>query len=203
MSSSRPRITVLISGNGSNLQALIDACRDGRIDGSIHSVVSNRKGAFGLERARLAGIDTRYHPFKPYQDVDRGRILYDQDLVDLIERDQPDLIVLAGWMRILTPTFLEGISAPCINLHPALPGAYPGINAIGRAWQDACDGLITETGIMVHRVVEEVDAGAVLGTATVPIDTSASLEVLEDAMHQAEHTLLVDVVAKLSVEIEL
>ena len=201
MNERRPRITVLISGNGSNLQALIDGCSVGLINGDVYRVVSNRKAAFGLERAHQAHILTHYHPFKPYADLDHGRRQYDADLANFINADRPDLVVLAGWMRILTPTFLELIAAPVINLHPALPGAYPGINAIERAWNDAQAGLITETGVMVHRVIEEVDAGAVLGTSTISIDTSSDLKALESTIHTAEHALLVRVVGDLCTQI--
>ncbi|MEE2788445.1 MAG: phosphoribosylglycinamide formyltransferase, partial [Myxococcota bacterium] len=167
------------------------------IDGVIHRVVSNRKAAYGLTRARAAGIETRYVPFKPYADRADGREAYDLDLAERLNADHPDLIVLAGWMRILSAGFLATVNAPVINLHPALPGAYPGTNAIERAWHDAQTGIITETGVMVHRVIEEVDAGTVLGTTVVPIDTTATFATLEMAIHKAEHALLVNVVAQM------
>ena len=150
-----------------------------------------------MTRAHAAGIGTYYVPFKPYAERADGRDAYDLDLAERLNADHPDLIVLAGWMRILSAGFLATVKAPVINLHPALPGAYPGTNAIERAWHDAQTGIITETGVMVHRVIEEVDAGTVLGTTIVPIDTTATFETLKSAMHRAEHGLLVRVVAGL------
>lgn len=182
------RIVVLISGNGSNLQALIDACADGRIAGRIVAVVSNRAVAFGLQRAERAGIPT--HVVRKRRADSREA--YDAALADVVQGCAPDLVVLAGFMRIVTPVFIRRFTR-VINLHPALPGELPGTDAIQRAW----DSGMERTGVMVHEVIEEVDAGPVLGIREVPIDRSGTLEGLEEAMHAAEHELLVGVVAGL------
>lgn len=183
------RIVVLVSGNGSNLQALIDACQTGRITGSIVGVVSNRARAFGLERAAKAGIPTQV--VRKYKE--QSREAYDAELADAVAGFRPDLVVLAGFMRILTPVFIRRFDT-VINLHPALPGELPGTDAIARAW----DSGMERTGVMVHEVVEEVDAGPVLGTREVAIDRTGTLEQLEAAMHAAEHELLVEAVAGLT-----
>ena len=191
------RIVVLISGSGSNLQALMDATRDGRIPGKIVRVISNRPGAYGLERAAAADIPCQIHPYGPYKEQAGGRSAYDEALAGLVDDAQPDLIVLAGWMRILSPAFVNHFSDRLINLHPALPGAYPGKDAIKRAWEDARQGGQQATGVMIHRVVEEVDAGSVLGVREVQIEPGESLSSLEDKMHAAEHELIVAVVSQL------
>lgn len=192
----RPRIVVLISGNGSNLQALIDGCGAGTISGEIVAVVSNRRKAFGLTRAARAGIPHQVAPYAPFKGQEDGREAFDAALAHRVAALEPDLVVLAGWMRILTGRFLRRFPSRVINLHPALPGAFPGLDAIERAWNAARRGEIEHTGIMVHEVIEEVDAGPVLGTATVPIDDGMSLADLEAAIHRAEHRLLVEVVAE-------
>ena len=120
---SLPKIIVFISGSGSNLQALMDAVENGRLSAQIALVVSNRKAAYGLVRAKEAGIPTLYHPFKPYRDAGKSRDAYEADLAAKIKPFQPDLIVLAGWMHILGADFLTQFPNQVINLHPALPGS--------------------------------------------------------------------------------
>src|SRR5512138_3706119 len=123
MSTSKPRIAVLISGEGTNLQALIDAAAARKIAGQIALVVSNRAAARGLERARTAGIPTECLPAQ--RGVDRA--VYDRALGDLLDRYAPDLIVLAGFMRILTPEFVARFTGRLLNLHPSLLPKYPGL----------------------------------------------------------------------------
>ncbi|KAB2852208.1 MAG: phosphoribosylglycinamide formyltransferase [Anaerolineae bacterium] len=187
------RLCILISGSGSNLQALIDAIHAGDIAAEIVLVVSNRQTAYGLERARQAGIPTFYAPFKKNQDRQR----YDADLVGQIKDYQVDLIVLAGWMHILSSAFLEAFPQRVINLHPALPGMFSGTHAIERAYQAYQDGAITESGCMVHYAIPEVDMGDVIQQAVVPILPSDTLADFETRMHQTEHQILVAVVKQL------
>lgn len=190
----RPRIVVLISGSGSNLQALIDASADGTLPAHIAAVVSNRVDAFGLQRAQRAGIATAVIEQLP----DEERPDYDTRLADAVDAYRPDWVVLAGWMRILTMKFLGRFPDRVVNLHPALPGDLPGTHAIERAWTDAVDGHRTSTGVMVHLVPDEgVDDGPVLATQTVPIDASGTLEEFEASIHAVEHRLLVDTLATL------
>ena len=189
-----PRLVILISGSGSNLQAILDAVAAGRIPAVPSLVVSNRKNAYGLVRAENAGVPTAYFPFKPYRDAGKLREEYDADLAGLIRQYHPDLIILAGWMHILSAAFLNHFPNKVINLHPALPGQFAGTHAIQRAYEAYQRGEIAHTGCMVHVTIPEVDAGPVIAQADVPILPSDSLADLETRMHQAEHTLLVTAV---------
>ncbi|MCA9971090.1 MAG: phosphoribosylglycinamide formyltransferase [Anaerolineales bacterium] len=190
-----PRLVVLISGSGTNLQALIDAVADGRLRAAIPLVVSNRRAAGGLARAAAAGIPTRYFPLKPFSEDGRGRLAYDAALAAEIAPYAPDLIVLAGWMHVLSPAFLDQFPRRVINLHPALPGHFAGTHAIARAFEAFQRGEITHSGCMVHYAIPEVDAGAVIAQRTVPIYPSDSLADFEARMHAAEHTLIVEATA--------
>jgi len=192
------RLAVLISGNGSNLQALIDAIRMRMLDAEIVIVVSNRKDAYGLERATKAGIATRYHPLQPYRAAGQERSEYDAALAEIVAAYKPDWIVLAGWMHILSDAFLQRFPYRVINLHPALPGQFPGINAIQRAFEAYQAGKIKKTGIMVHLVPDEqVDSGPILATQEVLIYPSDTLEMLEKRVHQSEHQVLVGAIHRL------
>lgn len=194
--SKQPTIIVFISGSGSNLQALLDAVADGRIEAQIRLVVSNRKDAYGLVRAAAHGVPTIYHPLKPYREAGQGREAYEGDLARRIRPLQPDLIVLAGWMHILGPDFLRQFPNKVINLHPALPGQFAGTHAIERAFAAYQAGEITGSGCMVHLTVPEVDAGPVLVQAEVPILPNDTLETFAARMHEAEHQILVQAVQK-------
>jgi formyltetrahydrofolate-dependent phosphoribosylglycinamide formyltransferase len=194
------RLVVLISGNGSNLQALIDAIRMKVLDAEIVLVVSNRKDAFGLVRAEKAGIPTRYLPLKPYTAAGRTRADYDADLAQIVGEAAPDWVVLAGWMHILSSAFLDRFPYRVVNLHPALPGKFPGAHAIEEAFAAFQRGEIKQTGCMVHLVPDEaVDAGPVIGVAEVPIYRTDTLETLANRIHQAEHKLLVQSLQRLIV----
>ncbi len=176
---------------------MLDACADGRIDGQVVAVVSNRPDVFALQRADAAGVPAVHIGLHPGEE----RAEYDARLADLIAGFEPDLIVLAGWMRVLTMSFLGWFPRQVINLHPALPGDLPGTNSIERAWNEAVAGTRTATGVMVHLVPDDgVDDGPVLATAAVAIDPSSTLEEFETVMHAAEHRLLVDVLAQMCVD---
>ena len=164
----KSKLAVLISGNGSNLQAIIDAVAAGSLDAQIVVVVSNRKGAYGLERARRAQIPDRYFPLKPYRDAQRSRAEYDADLAALVSEYAPDWVVLAGWMHILSEEFLARFPNRVVNLHPALPGQFPGAHAIDDALAAFGRGEIDQTGVMVHLVPDaRVDEGPVLAQQAV------------------------------------
>jgi formyltetrahydrofolate-dependent phosphoribosylglycinamide formyltransferase len=186
------RLAVFISGNGSNLQAIIDAVQAGELEAQIEVVVSNRGDAYGLVRAERARIPTLYFPLKPYRDMGHSREEYDTDLADQMAAYKPDLIVLAGWMHVLSPAFLDRFPDRVLNLHPALPGQFPGTHAIQRAYEAFQRGEIDHTGVMVHWVVPEVDAGPAIATAEVPIYPTDSLDDLETRIHATEHHLLVE-----------
>lgn len=192
------KLAVLISGNGSNLQAIIDACRGGFLDAEVVVVVSNRKAAYGLQRAEKAGIPTVYHPFKPYKEAGRSRREYDADLARLVEEYKPDLVVLAGWMLILSSDFLDRFPYRVVNLHPALPGQFPGAHAIQDAFEAFQRGEIKETGVMVHLVPDEaVDAGPVIASEAVPIYPSDDIDTLTKRIHNVEHRLLIRALRRL------
>ncbi len=191
--STLPRLVVLISGGGSNLQALLDAVANGRLPATVVAVVSNRPQAFGLERARRAQIPAL--AFSKAAALDRRA--YDLALADLVADYAPDWVILAGWMRLLSNGFLERFPQRVINLHPALPGTFPGTHAIERALAAFQAGTITRTGVMVHLVPDEgVDSGPVLGQEPVLIYPDDSLETLEARVHAVEHRLLVATVAR-------
>ncbi len=189
------RLVILISGSGSNLQAILDACSAGLLDAAVAAVISNKRDAFGLERARRAGVPALSHP-RP-RDLDRRE--YDAGLADLVASYAPDLVVLAGWMRLLSGDFLGRFPGRVINLHPALPGTYPGTDAIARAFADFQQGRVRETGVMVHFVPDEgVDSGPVIVTEQVPILPDDTLETLTARVHAVEHRLLVTALQGLS-----
>lgn len=190
------RLAILISGSGSNLQAIIDAVQAGRLPAQIAVVVSNRRAAFGLTRAERAGIPTLYFPLKPYHDAGRPREAYDADLAARVADYAPDLVVLAGWMHVLSAAFLARFRGRVLNLHPALPGQFPGVHAIQRAYEAYQRGEIERTGVMVHWAVPEVDAGAVIAQAAVPIYASDTLADLEARTHEVEHQLLVEAIRR-------
>ena len=189
---SKPRVVVLISGSGTNLQALIDACDSGRLEAEIVLVVSNRKAAFGLTRAKDAGIETLYFPLKPYRDEGRTREEYDADLASSIAAFKPNLLVCAGWMHIDSGALIEGFPDRIINLHPALPGQFPGAHGIEDAFKAWRRGEISRSGCMVHHVIKDLDAGEPIATREVSFETGDTLEGFSNKIHQAEHELIVE-----------
>ncbi|KAK9458075.1 formyl transferase [Dipodascopsis uninucleata] len=205
--SNKPSILVLISGNGSNLQALIDSSKGliaPHIDGEICLVISSSPTAFGLTRARNANIPTKVHDLQEYykeipkDDKERrkaARKQFNVDLSKLVLEAEPELIVCAGWMLILSPSFLKPISEakiPIINLHPALPGQFAGIRAIERAWEAGQRGEITKGGLMIHRVIKEVDEGEPLVVKELDLRKDESLDNYEKRVHTSEHEAIVE-----------
>jgi phosphoribosylglycinamide formyltransferase-1 len=185
----RARLVVLISGTGTNLQAILDACAAGELRADVAGVFSDHSNAPGLERARKAGVIATARV--KHRDADRR--MYDAALADDVARLDPDWVVLAGWMRVLSSAFLDRFPSRVVNLHPALPEMFPGTHAIERALQAYNRGEITFTGVMVHLVPDEgVDNGPVLAQVQVPIHPDDTLAGLEARIHAAEHRLLVD-----------
>ena len=165
----------------------------------MRRIALRRHGGFGLTRrarAEQAGVPTVYFPLKPYLDADRDRRAYDADLAERVEAFKPDLIVLAGWMLVLSPAFLDRFPNRVINLHPALPDTFPGTEAIGRAFEAYQQGEIDHSGCMVHYAVPEVDAGPVIAQEVVPIYPDDTLEAFEARMHAAEHRIIVEAVRR-------
>ena len=193
----KTRLVVLISGNGSNLQAILDACASGELHASVVSVIANKPDAYGLTRARNAGVEAIHFP----KLENESRREYDARLANCVTTKLPDYIVLAGWMRILSSSFLSCFPSRVINLHPALPGTFPGTHAIERAFEAYQRGEVRHTGVMVHLVPDEgVDDGPVLATEIVPIQAEDTLETLEGRVHEVEHYILVSVLRKIIAE---
>ncbi len=189
-----PSLVVLISGGGSNLGALLDACRSGALRARVVAVVSNRADAGGLRRAEAAGIPTVVSLLSTFRTVG-GRPAFDAHLAELVAAFQPDLVICAGFLHLLSAAFLDRFGAGrVLNLHPALPGELPGLDAIRRAWDEAQAGRRTRTGVMVHEVVVEVDAGPVVRQAQVELVPGEAFDAFAARMHAAEHRVLVDAV---------
>ena len=187
------RLVVLISGNGSNLQAILDACAEKTLPASVVAVVSNKPDAFGLTRARNAGVNAVYFP----KLENESRCDYDTRLAAYVSTCFPDYVVLAGWMRLLSSSFLSSFPNRVINLHPALPGTFPGTHAIERAYEAFQHGEIDRTGVMIHLVPDEgVDDGPVLATQEIIFQSDEPPEQFEARVHAVEHWLLVKTLKK-------
>ncbi|AGZ34009.1 MAG: phosphoribosylglycinamide formyltransferase [Pseudomonas sp.] len=181
MPSKTCNVVVLLSGSGSNLQALIDSSR---IDGSpvrIGAVISNRADAYGLQRAAAAGIDTAVLDHKGFD----GREAFDAALMARIDSFAPDLVVLAGFMRILSGDFVRHYQGRLLNIHPSLLPKYKGLHTHQRALE-AGDA---EHGCSVHFVTEELDGGPLVVQAVVPVTSDDSVETLAQRVHHQEHQI--------------
>ena len=175
------RLVVLISGNGSNLQAIIDNIAHKGLPAQIVAVISNKADAFGLERAKKAGIEQRVLSAKEFS----GREQYDRALKDLIDEYQPDLIILAGFMRILSNEFVHHYLNKMMNIHPSLLPKYKGLNT----HQRAIDAGDKKHGCSVHFVTPELDDGPVILQATVEIKDNDTAETLAKRVHEQEHKI--------------
>jgi len=176
-----PSVVVLISGSGTNLQAIIDACSDNKIAGNVTAVISNKAGVYGLERAQNAQIPTHVLSHKDYD----SREVYDQALIEQIDQYQPDVVVLAGFMRILTANFVSHYAGKLINIHPSLLPKYQGLDT----HQRAIDAGDEEHGCSVHFVTEELDGGPVILQAKVPIFEDDDIDSLSQRVHVQEHLI--------------
>ncbi|WP_339416686.1 MULTISPECIES: phosphoribosylglycinamide formyltransferase [unclassified Pseudomonas] len=174
-------VVVLLSGTGSNLQALIDSTRTGDSTVRIAAVISNRSDAYGLQRARDAGIDTRALDHTAFE----GREAFDSALIELIDAFNPKLVVLAGFMRILSADFVRHYEGRLLNIHPSLLPKYKGMHTHQRAL-DAGD---SEHGCSVHFVTEELDGGPLVVQAVVPVESDDSAQSLAQRVHTQEHRI--------------
>jgi phosphoribosylglycinamide formyltransferase-1 len=180
------RVAVLISGRGSNLQSLIDAWREGRLQAALVGVVSNEPGAPGLERAERAGLATRIVPHRDFA----TREAFDAALVEAVDAFEPNLVVLAGFMRILTADFVRRFQGRLINIHPSLLPAFPGLHTHRRALEAGA----REHGASVHFVTPELDGGPVIAQAHVPVRADDNPDSLAARVLEREHVLLPRVV---------
>jgi phosphoribosylglycinamide formyltransferase 1 len=174
------RFAVLASGSGTNLQALLDA-----YPGNVAVVASDKKDAFALERARMAGVPTEHLDPAGFGD----REDFDGALAEKVAAHDVGLVVGAGYMRVLSPAFLERFPA-VLNVHPSLLPEFRGLGAVERALEAG----VSETGVTVHFMVEEVDAGPVVAQEAVPVEPGDTKESLLERLHPVEHRLLVRVV---------
>jgi phosphoribosylglycinamide formyltransferase-1 len=174
-------VVVLISGSGSNLQALIDSIAHDGNPARIAAVVCNRADAFGLERAKQAGIATELLDHKQFD----GREAFDAALIQAIDAHQPDLVLLAGFMRILTPGFVQHYNGRLLNIHPSLLPKHKGLHTHQRALE-AGDA---EHGCSVHFVTEELDGGPLVVQAVLPVKADDTAESLARRVHQQEHRI--------------
>lgn len=175
------RIVVLISGSGSNLQAIIDACAQKKINGVISAVFSNKADAFGLERAREADIPAHALSAADFA----SREAFDRELMQEIDAYAPDLVVLAGYMRILSPAFVAHYEGRLLNVHPSLLPKYPGLHTHRQALANGDE----EHGTSVHFVTDELDGGPVILQARVPVFSGDSEEDVTARVQAQEHAI--------------
>lgn len=174
-------IVVLISGNGSNLQAIIDACKENKIKGTLRAVFSNKVDAFGLERARKAAIPV--HTLTADQFASREA--FDRELILEIDAYTPDVVLLAGFMRILSPAFVAHYHGRLLNIHPSLLPKYPGLHTHRQALENGDN----EHGTSVHFVTDELDGGPVILQAKVPVFEGDDEDEITDRVQAQEHAI--------------
>lgn len=178
------RLGILLSGRGSNFEAIARAVRDGKLPAEIAVVISNRPEAKGLETARALGLNA---VSLPSQGVARAE--YDQQLVDILRRNEVDFVCLAGFMRLLTPVMIEAFAGRILNVHPSLLPAFPGLDA----QKQALEYGVKISGCTVHSVIEAMDAGPILGQTAVPVLPGDTVEELSKRILAAEHQLYVEI----------
>jgi phosphoribosylglycinamide formyltransferase-1 len=185
------RVAVLASGEGSNLQAILDGVHK-KHGVEVVRVAGDKPGARALERAAEAGVATASFPIADFAD----RAARDAAIADLLRADKVDLVVLAGYMAILSPAFIAAFFGRIINVHPSLLPKYPGLRAIEQAIEAGDD----ETGVTVHYVDEGVDTGDVIAQETIDIESGETAEQLAVRIHEIEHRLLPEVIAQIAAE---
>ncbi|MCC5856200.1 MAG: phosphoribosylglycinamide formyltransferase [Idiomarina sp.] len=181
MTSSTKRIVILISGSGSNMVNLVEHCQADRIPGEVVAVIANVPTAAGLDKASALGIATQALSHKDFE----SREAYDAALADCVESYQPDVVVLAGFMRILTPKFVSRFAGRAVNIHPSLLPKYKGLHTHQRALENGDE----EHGVSVHFVTEELDGGPVVLQAKIPVFEGDTVEDLQARVHEQEYRI--------------
>lgn len=176
---------VLASGRGSNLQAIIDAIEDGRLNARIALVISNKRDAVALERARKHGLPGVFLDPKPYAGQPNSREAYDQAMLDLLRKADVELVLLAGYMKIVTQVLIDAYRNRMMNIHPSLLPAFPGLDAQKQAW----DWGVKIAGCTVHFVTEGVDEGPIIMQAAVPVREGDTPETLAARILEEEHKI--------------
>jgi phosphoribosylglycinamide formyltransferase-1 len=174
------KVGVLVSGRGSNLQALIDAARRGELGGEVAVVVSNVESALGLERARKAGVPAVFRDHRG-----KKREAFDAEIVEILQAHHVDLVCLAGFMRLLSPVFVRAFPGRIVNIHPALLPAFPGLEAQRQAWEHGAK----VSGATVHLVDEGLDSGPIVAQEAVPVLSTDTPDTLAARILEAEHRL--------------
>ena len=174
-------IGVLASGRGTNLQAIIKAIKEGKIEGRISIVISDNRDAFALKRAEQYNIDTRYINFKEF----KNREDYDKEIIKTLEEKKIDLVVLAGYMRILSPYFIRTYKNKIINIHPALLPSFPGLHA----QKQTVEYGVKISGCTVHFVDEGVDSGPIILQKSVEVKAADTEESLAERILKEEHQI--------------
>jgi phosphoribosylglycinamide formyltransferase 1 len=188
----RARLVVLVSGEGTNLQALIDACADERYGADVVAVGADRDGIAGLARAARAGIPTFVHRVKDYS----SRADWDTALADSCAAHHADLVILAGFMKLVGPRFLDRFGGRCLNTHPALLPSFPGMNGV----RDALSYGVKVTGCTVLIVDPGIDAGPVVAQRPVLVQDDDDEAALHERIKVAERALLVEIVGRMARE---
>ena len=183
------RIVVMISGSGSNLEAIIEACLSQRINGKVVHVISNVPDVFGLTRAAKYKIPSSVINHNDFID----RESFDKELYNQVSDLKPDVVVLAGFMRILTANFTNPLKGKLINIHPSLLPKYPGLNT----HQQAIDNQDSHHGISIHYVTEELDGGPIIAQGAMKLDLLSSVEDVINKIHRIEHDLYPKVISEL------
>ena len=182
------KIAVLISGNGSNLEAIIDACKKNLINGSVDIVISNNPNAYGIQRAKNHSINYKIIDNKSFE----ARENFDQALVDVLKDTRPDLIVLAGFMRILTPVMIKAFKNKIINIHPSLLPKYPGLDTHNLVLKNGD----LKHGVTIHFVNEVLDGGQIIAQGEISVNANETINELKSRIHSIEHVMLPMVVSK-------
>ncbi len=189
------RVVILGSGRGSNAEALLEAGRSGRLGGArIAALFSDRADAGILALGPRFGVGAHFVDPGPFRTKLEGA--GEERFIAALAAERPDLVVLAGFMRVLKPGFLAAFAGRIVNLHPSLLPSFPGLDAIGQAWRRG----VKVTGCTVHHVTPDVDGGPIIDQAAVRIEPGDTLASLEAKVHSAEHALLPSVVARLAAE---
>jgi phosphoribosylglycinamide formyltransferase 1 len=175
----RTRLGVLASGSGTNLEAIAQAIDDGDVPATVALVLSDNPDAFALERARRRGIETRVINLRDYED----RPAYDRAIVDALEKAGVDLVVLAGYMKLVGPGFIDAFSGRIMNIHPALLPSFPGEQGV----KDALEHGVKVSGVTVHFVDKGLDTGPIIVQEAVPVEEGDDVETLHNRIHLAEY----------------
>tara|TARA_B100001250_G_C19780844_1_gene781788 strand:+ start:1056 stop:1703 length:648 start_codon:yes stop_codon:yes gene_type:complete len=186
------RIVILISGNGSNLEAIVNSCNSGHINGSVVAVISNNPDAYGIQRSHKFNINTKIINHKNFNDRDG----FDDELENCLNDLSPDLIILAGFMRILGEKIINRFAKKMINLHPSLLPLYPGLNT----HEQVLKNNDKRHGVSIHFVTPKLDAGPLIAQTSIEIGDDKRLDQLIERIHKMEHYLLPEVVREICLD---